>query len=68
MPAPLRGSRFYNAVRPHQALANRTAMEVWHEGMAATLAVDMTLRLDNAAALTTCPQPQQLQQTVPFAA
>lgn len=28
MPAPLRGSRFYNAVRPHQALANRTAMEV----------------------------------------
>ena len=26
-------------------------------------AVDMTLRLDNARALPTCPQPQQLQQT-----
>lgn len=42
---------FYNAVRPHQALANRTPMAVWHEGMAAGLAVDMTLRLDNAAAM-----------------
>ena len=29
---------FYNAVHPHQALANRTPMEVWHEGMAAGLA------------------------------
>ncbi len=58
---------FYNAVRPHQALANRTPMEVWHEGMAASLAVDMTPRLDNAAALPTCPQQQQ-QQTVLFAA
>jgi len=59
---------FYNAVRPHQALANRTPMAVWHEGMAAGLAVDMTLRLDNAAALPTCPQPQQQQQTALFAA
>jgi putative transposase len=59
---------FYNAVRPHQALANRTPMEVWHESMAAGLAVDMTLRLDNAAALPTCPQPQQQQQTALFAA
>jgi putative transposase len=49
---------FYNAVRPHQALTNRTPMEVWHEGMAASLAVDMT----------TCPQQQQQQQTVLFAA
>jgi len=30
--------------------------------------VDMTLRLDNAAALPTCPQPQQQQQTALFAA
>jgi putative transposase len=51
----------YNAVRPHHALANRTPMEAWHEGMAASLAVDMTPRLDNAAALPTCPQPQQQQ-------
>ena len=58
---------FYNAVRPHQALANRTPMAVWHEGMTAGLAVDMTLRFDNAAALPTCPRPQQQQQTALFA-
>ena len=58
---------FYNAVRPHHALANRTPMEVWHEGMAASLAADITPRLDNAAALPTCPQPQQQQQTALFA-
>jgi hypothetical protein len=57
----------YNAVRPHQALANRTPMAVWHEGMAAGLAVDMTLRLDNAATFPTSPQPQQQQQTALFA-
>jgi putative transposase len=56
---------FYNARRPHQALANRTPMAVWREGVTGELgntAVDMTLRLDNAGALPTCPQPQQQQQ------
>ena len=55
---------FYNHRRPHQALANRTPMAVWRDGVAAapgTEAVDMTLRLDNAAALPTYPQPQQQQ-------
>src|SRR5438270_9839484 len=57
---------FYNHRRPHQALANRTPMTVWRDG-AGTLggeAVDMTLRLDNAAALPTYPQPQQQQVLV----
>src|SRR5258705_10277667 len=56
---------FYNAGRPHQALANRTPMAVWREGVTGALgntAVDMTLRLDNAGALPTCPQPPQQQQ------
>ena|SRR5689334_11885728 len=54
--------RFYNTGRPHQALDNRTPMAVWREGMTGVLAgraVDMTLRLDNAGALPTCPPPQQ---------
>jgi len=53
---------FYNGRRPHMALANRTPMAVWRDGVMGTLdgsAVDMTLRLDNADALPTCPQPQQ---------
>src|SRR6266851_2743986 len=52
----------YNGRRPHSALANRTPMAVWREGITGTIdgtAVDMTLRLDNAGALPTCPQPQQ---------
>lgn len=56
---------FYNGRRPHQALGNRTPMAVWRQGISAALgdtAVDMTLRLDNAVALPTCPQPQQQQQ------
>ena len=55
---------FYNAARPHSALANRTPMAVWRDGATGALsetAVDMTLRLDKAHALTTCPQPQQQQ-------
>ncbi len=55
---------FYNHRRPHQALGNRAPMEVWHEAMVGVLppmAVDMTLRLDNANALPTYPQPQQQQ-------
>ena len=54
---------FYNHRRPHQALANRTPMAVWRNGRAGMLgegAVDMTLRLDNADALPTYPQPHQL--------
>jgi putative transposase len=56
---------FYNTRRPHQALANRTPMAVWRDGVTGALgdtAVDMTLRLNNAAALPTCPQPPQQQQ------
>jgi len=52
----------YNTQRPHLALEHRTPMAVWRAGIAGGLdgkAVDMTLRLDNAAALPTCPQPQQ---------
>ena len=58
---------FYNSLRPHQALGDRTPMAVWREGAGATnleQAVDMTLRLDNAHALPTCPQPQQQQKKV----
>jgi putative transposase len=53
---------FYNHRRPHQALANRTPMTVWRDAITGTLgggAVDMTLRLDNAGALITSPQPPQ---------
>jgi putative transposase len=56
---------FYNTRRPHQALAGRTTMAVWRDGIRGTLppnAVDMTLRLDDAAASPTCP-PRQQQQT-----
>ena len=55
---------FYNTWRPHQALVNRTPMAVWRDGVTGALgerAVDMTLRLDNAMALPTYPQPQQQQ-------
>jgi putative transposase len=58
---------FYNLRRPHQALANRTPMAVWRDGATGALgemAVDMMLRLDNAAALPTYPQPQQPPQLV----
>ena len=57
---------FYNHRRPHQALANRTPMTVWRDAAGALggEAVDMTLRLDNAAALPTYPQPQQQQVLV----
>jgi hypothetical protein len=40
-------------------------MAVWREGISGGLpetAVDMTLHLDNAKALPTCPQQQQQQQ------
>jgi putative transposase len=55
---------FYNTRRPHQALENRTPMAVWRAGVTGDLgdkAVDMTLRLDDAVASPTYPQPQQLQ-------
>ena len=57
---------FYNHRRPHQALANRTPMTVWRDGAGALggAAVDMTLRLDDAAELPTYPQPQQQQVLV----
>ena len=55
---------FYNHRRPHQALRNKAPMEVWRQAMIGALppmAVDMTLRLDNAAAFSTSQQPQQKQ-------
>jgi putative transposase len=55
---------FYNRQRPHQALGYKAPMSVWRLGTTGALeakAVDMTLRLDNACALPTCPQPQQQQ-------
>ena len=55
----------YNGQRPHQALAGRTPMAVWREGITGPLsdnAVDMTLRLDDARALPACP-PRQQQPT-----
>jgi len=62
---------FYNTCRPHQALARRSPMQVWREGIGSGCldgAVDMTLRLDNACALPTCPHPQQQQKTALVAA
>jgi putative transposase len=56
---------FYNTRRPHQALGNRAPMAVWREGVTGDLgnsAVDMTLRLDDAVALPTYPQPPQQQR------
>lgn len=57
---------FYNHRRPHQAMNNQFPMAVWRDAMdkieAAAKAVDMPLRLDNASALPTYPQPQQQQQ------
>jgi putative transposase len=53
---------FYNTNRPHQALRNQSPMAVWRAGVTGEIgerAVDMTLRLGNAAALPTYPQPQQ---------
>ena len=58
---------FYNSTRPHQALGNRAPMAVWREGTTGDLgktAVDMTLRLDNARALPTYPQPPPQQKMV----
>jgi putative transposase len=56
---------FYNHCRPHQALANRTPMAVWRAGTGTPeLAVDVTLRLDNAGALPTSLQPSQPQTLV----
>jgi putative transposase len=55
---------FYNTRRPHQALKNRTPMMVWRAGVTGDRgdkAVDMMLRLDDAVASSTYPQPQQLQ-------
>jgi putative transposase len=55
---------FYINARPHEALGSRTPMAVWREGISGGLpemAVDITLRLNNAKALPTCPQqPQQI--------
>jgi hypothetical protein len=64
LPAPRSYGRhvveLYNRARSHQALAGRAPMAVWRErvtGALADNAVDMTLRLDDAAASPTCPPP-----------
>ena len=49
---------FYNERRLHQALGYRAPMAVWREG-AARQAYG---HVDNASALTTCPQGEQKQQ------
>jgi putative transposase len=57
---------FYNNRRPHQALGDRTPMAVWRDGVTGALgerAVDMTLRLDNAGALPTCPHAHSRHST-----
>jgi hypothetical protein len=49
-------------------LGNRTPMAVWREGVTGPLgatAVDMMLRLDNAGALPTCPQPHAAGERYP---
>jgi putative transposase len=58
---------FYNERRPHQSLGGRAPLAVWREGVTGPLganAVDMTLRLDDAAASPTGPQQQQPKQTL----
>jgi transposase len=45
----------------HQPLGYRTPMAVWRERMHAAEAVDM---VDNADALTTCPQQQQQTESL----
>jgi putative transposase len=55
----------YNNRRPHRALDNRMPMTVSRGGVIGApgqAAVDMALRLDNARALPTYPQPPQQQQ------
>ena len=70
-PGSHRGSAFYNG----RARIRRWPTERrWRCGAKASparladKAVDMTLRLDNAGASPTCPQPQQQQQTALIAA
>jgi putative transposase len=53
---------FYNERRLHQALGYRAPMAVWREGAAPPACG----HVDNARALTTCPQEQK--QTQPLAA
>jgi putative transposase len=56
---------FYNERRLHQALGYRAPMAVWREGAAP----GAYGHVDNASALTTCPQAdQKQQQTEPLAA
>jgi len=57
---------FYNTRRPHMGLDHRTPMAVWRDGIGGLdgTTVDMSLRLDNARALPTCPQAQQPQMMI----
>ena len=53
-----------NERRLHQALGYRAPMAVWRDGAP----LGTYGHVDNANASTTCPQPDQKQQTVPLAA
>ncbi|HME09121.1 MAG TPA: integrase core domain-containing protein [Bryobacteraceae bacterium] len=55
---------FYNERRLHQALGYRAPIAVWREGAAP----NPNGHVDNANALTTCPQGDHKQQTQPLAA
>jgi putative transposase len=57
---------FYNIRRPHQGVGDRTPMAVWRQGITGAPGVKAVDMMDNAFALTTCPQQQQ--QTQPLAA
>jgi putative transposase len=52
---------FYNTRRPHQALGRRTPMVVWRQGVTGALGAKAVDMMDNARALTTCPQQKQTQ-------
>lgn len=55
---------FYNLRRPHQGLRDQAPMTIWRNGVTGPLpglAMDMALRLDDASASPTCPQPHQHQ-------
>jgi putative transposase len=59
---------FYNGRRPHQALGDRPPMAVWRAGVTGAIGQNAVDMMDNARALTTCPQLQQQKQVTLSAA
>jgi hypothetical protein len=49
---------------PHQALGNRMPIAMWRQGITGRFGTEAVDMLDNARALSICPQPQQQQQTL----